>query len=132
MTKLRFHYLESASDRRGDSFHIPESVFKFMGDIDEMHFVTIEPGGVRGNHYHWGRKEFMFVYYDGAWVLAWRHRDAQEISIQEFSGRGGVIVEIASEIVHAVKNKGENTMHLLSCSNAPYIASDTERVVILE
>jgi dTDP-4-dehydrorhamnose 3,5-epimerase-like enzyme len=132
MTELRFQRLESASDRRGDSYHIPQSVFEFMGGIEEMHFVTIEPGCVRGNHYHRGRKETMFVYYDGDWVLAWRRPGAKDISVQEFSDRGGVIVEIAPEIVHAVKNKGVNTIHLLSCSDASYTPSDTERVVILE
>ena len=131
MTELRIQRLEGASDRRGDSFHIPQSVFEFMGSIKEMHFVTIEPGCVRGNHYHLGRKEFMFLYYDGPWLLAWCHSDAEDIAIQEFDGLGGVIVEIMPEIVHAVKNKGQNTMHLLSCSDTPYTAADTHRVAIL-
>ncbi len=132
MSGLRCYRLQSNSDRRGHSFHLPQSVFEFMGSIHEMHFVTIEPGGVRGNHYHRGRKEFMLVYFDGAWELAWCRPGAQDISVQEFSDSGGVIVEIAPEIVHAVKNKGMSTMHLVSCSDAPYISSDTVRVVILE
>ena len=132
MTALRIHRLKSAADLRGDSFHIPQDIFEFIGSINEMHFVTIEPGGVRGNHCHRGRKEFMFIYYDGDWVLAWRHRTAQDVSIQEIAGGGGYVVEIASDIVHAVKNKGTNTLYLVSCSDAPYTPADTERIVILE
>lgn len=132
MNGVRYQRLENASDRRGDSFHIPQSVFGFIGAVQEMHFVTIEPGAVRGNHYHRGRKEFMFVHHDGPWLLAWSNPQAQDTSIQEFDGEGGVIVEISSEIVHAVKNQGANTLHVVSCSDAPYDAVDTERVVILE
>ena len=132
MTVLRFQRLESASDPRGDSFRIPQGVLAFMGGINEMHFVTIEPGEVRGNHCHRGRKEFMFVYYGGDWMLAWRHRQVQDISTQEFTGGGGYVVEIAPDVVHAVKNTGNNTLYLLSCSDAPYTPADTERIVILE
>lgn len=132
MSGFRYQLMKGVADCRGDSFHIPQSVLAFLGNIKEMHFVTIEPGSVRGNHYHKGRKEFMFVNFDGPWSLAWSNTDDQELSTQEFDGRGGVIIEIPGEIVHAVKNTGVKRLYIVSCSDAPYAVADTERKVILE
>ncbi len=129
---INIHWLKSARDERGDSFHVPDEIFDFLGGVSEMHFVTLVPGAVRGNHYHIGRKEFIFAYFTSPWRLAWRSKDEHTITTREFSGEGGVIVSIDSAVVHAVKNTGDTTLYLVSCSDAPYTAADTVRESILE
>ncbi len=132
MNSLEVYPLKVGSDSRGDSFFVPTSVFHYIGTIHEMHYVTIEPGKVRGNHYHRGRKEFVILIFHGTWKLAWRSLGTGSVNTRDFNGRGGVILQIDSEVVHAIKNTGDSPLHLVSCSNARSTLADTSWEVILE
>ena len=132
MSLLQILSLEGASDPRGDSFNVPNGAFHYIGSINEMHYVTIAPGSVRGNHYHRGRKEIILLVFDGSWKLAWRSPNTESVTIQEFDGKGGKILLIDPGVVHAIKNTGDGPLQLVSCSNLPSTPTDTERVVLLK
>ncbi len=126
MDTLAIAHIDNSSDIRGDSFHFPRAVFDYLGAIKELHYATVDPGAVRGNHYHIDRKEMLFVYFSSAWKLAWRTLASDTIETRDFSGQGAVIIHIDANVVHAIKNTGKQTLHLVSCSNARAEASDTD------
>ena len=132
MNSLEVYSLEVASDPRGERCNVPSSVFNYIGMISDMHYVTIEPGKVRGNHYHQGRKEIITLIFHSAWKLAWRSLDTGSVITREFNGMGAVVIQIDPEVVHAIKNTGNSPLHLVACSDAPSMLADTSWEVILE
>ena len=128
------HQLENRGDRRGDAFPIPVEAIQFLGAITEAHFVTIRPGMVRGNHYHANRTELLVVtYYDGC-RLAWQHHPEGSVEIRNFPAKGTVALGIPAAVAHAVKNVGEQDVHLASFSNRENDTGDgdTFRSVLLD
>lgn len=63
--------LSNQGDERGRSYNIPLDTLNFVGIVRDVHVATIVPNATRGNHYHVNRKEFILVWYDDSWVLAW-------------------------------------------------------------
>lgn len=114
---LKLVDIPDKNDGRGESFYIPREAIEFIGSVDEIHFAAIEPGAVRGNHYHVGRRESIFVRYRDQWKLAWRARGNRETLERAFKGEGGILIMVEPEVVHAIKNLGTQSMHLVSCSN---------------
>ena len=132
MNSLSIRCLKGSSDARGESFYLPKEVFDYLGSINEMHYVTIKPGAVRGNHYHRDRREVMFLYYADQWEFAWRRVDNPLVDKQIFAGSGGVIIKIDPCVVHAVKNTGNQLLRVICCSNRQLSSDQTEREIILE
>lgn len=131
MAKLQILPLKNAKDARGDAFYVPQEVFEYMGSINEMHYVTIEPGAVRGNHYHRARKECIVLYYTDAWEFAWRFAAEKRTITQRFDGKGAVSITIDAQVIHAIKNTGHRPVHIVACSHTPPQPEDTVRVVIM-
>ena len=119
-------------DSRGTSFRVPRGSLDFLDKLVEMHYATINPGSVRGNHYHRERKELLFVNFMSSWQFAWQPVATQNIHTQAFSGAGGIVIHIEPEVIHAIKNTGDTPLYIVACSNNIPVANDTEWVVILE
>jgi len=134
MRPLEFRWIENCADSRGDSYYIPSEAIDFVGAIDEIHVATIVPGAIRGNHYHTGRRECIFLIFSDSWRLAWIPLGAKDIATQDFEGRGAVLIQVQPNVVHAVKNIGKNLIHLASFSNKRHDPRnpDTFREVLLE
>lgn len=131
---MRIEQLENKADARGDSYYLPRSAVDFLGAIDEVHVVTIPPGGVRANHFHVGRREIIFVMHEDAWKLAWRSRAETNTEIREWTGSGGVILYVEPEIVHAIQNTGTTELNIMALSDRRFDPAhpDTFKEVILQ
>jgi dTDP-4-dehydrorhamnose 3,5-epimerase-like enzyme len=130
MNSVEVHQIMGKDDSRGISFQLPRVSMDFLGKLAEMHYATINPGFVRGNHYHRWRKELLFVHLTSSCQLVWQPVATQSLHTQAFSAVGSIIIHIEPDVIHAIKNTGNATLHIVACSNCMPVASDTERVRI--
>lgn len=114
---LRFFEINNHADSRGDSYYLPREALDFVGAVDEIHCATIFPGATRGNHYHTGRREFIFLVYSDNWCLASAYVESKQITTDHFDGQGAVVIQIEPGIAHAIKNTGNTSIRLVSFSN---------------
>lgn len=131
MGSLEICMLTGASDRRGDRFQFPGNAFRFLVGINELHYATMEPGSVRGNHYHPQVKECILLADQDSWRLAWRPHKAVSTITREYKGKGAVIIKIDAGVARVIKNIGNEPLHLVSCSNARCGGADPEWEIIL-
>ncbi len=117
MKPVNIYHLENRGDKRGNAFVIPPKSIDFVKPITEMHFVTMVPGAIRGNHFHENRRELVVLNYENNWELSWQISEEDEIKSTHFSGQGTVVIEIQSKVVHTFKNTGSAPLHLFCYSN---------------
>ena len=111
---------------------IPDDTFrKFLPAVREMHIVSVEPGMIRGNHYHTHSNEVLIVQHRDDWLFAWKE-DGKDVSRQQFSGQGATLFWLPAGLTHAVKNTGSTPLEILSCSNVEASEKDTCWLTILE
>ena len=125
--------LKNNGDDRGFSYNVPRSTFDFIGEINETHVATIVPGATRGNHYHVDRKEFILVWFNDLWILAWDQGGGTGVETQVFHGVGLKLIEIDTETSHAIKNIGMKDILIMAFSNKKYKIEEPDtykRVVI--
>jgi len=110
-----------------------KEIFDFLGNVDEVHMAEIEPGAVRGNHYHKSKKEVMVVWYADNWSFGWQSAEETKTKVKDFNGRGAMIVEIAPEAAHAIKNSGDEILRIIAFSDkrSDPRQPDTHRKVLL-
>ncbi len=83
-----------------------------MKSVSNVHLVSLEPGAVRGNHYHENQTEYI-------WVIGGRVRfnavddETGETMDTVLEGAGAPLITIPPRISHAFKNIGAGTNHLL-------------------
>ena len=132
-THLNITPLADHGDSRGSSFNLPDSVFRFIGQIDHAHLTTLLPNSIRGNHYHVRRKEFLVILYTDSWTFAWSESGKESIETQRFDGQGAVLIEIAPAIPHAVRNDGATALTILAFSDQKYEPAqvDTIRKILI-
>ncbi|MGV6858155.1 MAG: hypothetical protein ACWA5X_04210 [bacterium] len=120
-----FHPLEDHSDNRGESVAIPEAFFTQFGHLQELHYVTVNPGAVRGNHAH-QREEMLLVHHSDSWSLLWWGSRSTQIEQRLFSGDGSLLMSIPAGLFHALKNTGAAPMQVVSASAKTRQSHDTQ------
>ncbi len=115
-------------DERGERYSMPQEAVEFMREIDEMHYVSIVPNAIRGNHFHELSKELIILNYSDDWQLSWRLPDDDRLYTRQFSGKGMILVEIQAKVTHAFKNTGNSPIYLFCFST---VRSNTIRNIIL-
>jgi UDP-2-acetamido-2,6-beta-L-arabino-hexul-4-ose reductase len=124
--------LSVGNDSRGIKLQIPDETFReFLPVVREMHIVSVEPGMIRGNHYHTHSNEVLIVQHRDDWLFAWTE-DGKDVSSQQFSGQGATLFWLPAGLTHAVKNTGSTPLELLSCSNVEATEKNTCWLTILE
>jgi len=117
--------LKSYGDTRGALYNIPGSELQFLDKIQNIHFGKIHPDSIRGNHYHQGR-EMLIITYSDIWTLAWAKKDSAEISKEEFTGSGAVLIKVNEGIVHSVKNNGDKDLEIIAFSQKIFPKEDPD------
>lgn len=112
--------IDSTNDERGSNYSIPDSSFKFIGNISDIHVAEILPQKIRGNHFHKKKKELILVRYKDTWILKWSHHDEKENHKEFFSGKGAILIEINQNYVHSIENTGNSKLIICAMSNARY------------
>ena len=96
--------------------------FKIAGldgkPVYDFHTVSIEPGMIRGNHYHVGATEWLLIF-GGTALLAWTMNTDQAAEQIRLQSDEPMLFEFPPGVAHAVKNISSHTIYLLSFSNSP-------------
>ena len=96
----------------------------FPKDYGHLHVVSMNPGAVRGNHYHKIYREWLFVFggeYEFCWV------SDGNIKRRSISKDEVYTIEIPPGVPHVIKNTGENIIYLTAYQDGDKtsIMSDT-------
>ncbi len=90
--------------------------------------ATIEPGHVRGNHYHSVKTEY-YALLEGRVLLAvediatGEHRD---IEVEAGDGKA-VRIRVGPEVAHAIKNISERAVILCAYTNVEYNSKNPDQ-----
>lgn len=115
--------LRDSGDSRGSSFSAPAELFAGTFPVEDMHIATIEPGAVRGNHYHAARREMLVIMAGDRWSLHWDEGAGTAVRQREFTGPGVVLVTVPTGMSHAIRNDGAVPMQMIGLSDGPYDAA---------
>lgn len=85
-------------------------------NIRQVYIATIEPGSVRGNHYHKERVEWFFIV-SGEAEICLEDIKTKERKVIEVSAANPQRITVFSGIAHAIENKGNQTVYLASAQN---------------
>jgi dTDP-4-dehydrorhamnose 3,5-epimerase-like enzyme len=89
------------------------------GSPENIHLVSVAPGGIRANHYHTRQTEYLCMIGSKALVvveeLATNKREEEVVDCAE-----PTILRVFPNFAHAIKNIGSEMMYILCSSNMPY------------
>lgn len=91
--------------------------------MEDMHVATIEPGAIRGNHYHAVRREVLIIMAADQWSLHWDEGAGMPVRQREFTGPGAVLVTVPTDMSHAIRNDGAVPMQMIGLTDGPYDAT---------
>ena len=103
------------SQTRGWSFapfKNSELIDSIEADWTTFHLVSVEPGTIRGNHFHPQGTEWLF-FCGSPLLLVWQESDSEKINQQRITDRHTFAV-IPPGIKHAIKNVGAEVLVLVA------------------
>jgi len=80
--------------------------------ISNLHVPSLQPGAVRGNHYHLNSTEFALVL-SGPCLVIFVHNESGEKEEILVEGSKPVLFKIPPNITHAFRNQSEKEIFLL-------------------
>ena len=125
-TPVTFADCKNDFDARGSSFLLHNHVCGFLKHVKNIHIATINPGEIRGNHFHTHMREIIFVMSGSAWTLHWDTGENTELHEQRFSGTESVVLKILPGASHAITNTGSVSLLLVSLSDRAYNRSEPD------
>lgn len=128
--KIKIYDLKSEhervfADQRGWLASIINGNWPLGVEVKNIHVGSIEPGQIRGNHFHEGQREWMIIF-GGQAVFYWRDEDG--VGQKEINEKDLFLFELEAGIGHAIKNTGINLVYLVAASNAVHDHSDPDTV----
>ncbi len=124
-SKVRITDLPDHGDVRGYSFTAPAEALEFVGAIKDMHFASVLPGAVRGNHFHLRRREAIVIFSESPWSFHWDDAGGAAPQRAEFTRTGATLILIAPGASHAVRNNGNKLLSLVAFSSEPHDPAET-------
>jgi dTDP-4-dehydrorhamnose 3,5-epimerase-like enzyme len=122
--------LPNGGDHRGVSFSVSPGHLSFLGRVADIHVASVQPGAVRGNHFHLRRREILIVTHESAWKFHWDEGENTPAQVREFSGSGTEVILIEPYCSHAVLNSGDRTLMLTGLSSETYDPEESVRRVM--
>jgi len=117
--------LKVLGDERGNFFEFLRKEYANLSDFGQIYITTAYPGKAKGNHYHKRKIEwFCVIKGDGELVLKDKNSGEQEIIKMGDSNK--VVVKIPANVLHAIKNVGQDTLYLLAYISEPYNEEDPD------
>lgn len=131
---VRFMKLPDNGDTRGFSYKASKEALAFSQKIVDLHITSIVPGAIRGNHFHSGRNEVIYVIYQSKWQLVYDEGENSEVKNHEITGSGCIEITVSANCAHAIKNTGRKDLLILAASNGEYDPElpCTKRRVVVE
>lgn len=68
--RVEAYILDDENDERGRAWQVGKGV-DFLSAVKDIHMMTLNPGCVRGNHFHRDKREILIVEHEGEWALLW-------------------------------------------------------------
>lgn len=121
----------SATDERGfTAVPISDEQLK---SIYNVHIVSLNPGSVRGNHYHEHQTEYICVLGGPCKLVAVDNESDEKMDVI-LDGEKCPLIIVPLRVTHALKNIGGETIYLLCYADRPLDPDkrDVVRSVILE
>lgn len=124
--KYKITDLQTHADQRGWLVEVLQASEVDEGQtIQQIYAATIKPGHFRGGHYHEKRIEWFFVIGNNAEIILEDLKTKERKAITVSSDKPQRIT-IYPGVAHAVKNKGKETVYLLSAQNNIFDPADTD------
>lgn len=112
MTLIKIEKIEIGKDNRGFSAKPVDEKLLKNGKALNLHIVSMNPGAVRGNHYHQKQEEKIWIIGGPCKVTAKDKKTGEEEEI-EISSENNTLLTIPPEITHAIKNISDGVAYLL-------------------
>jgi dTDP-4-dehydrorhamnose 3,5-epimerase-like enzyme len=112
--------LRDFGDTRGSSYGVPDDVLAGGFPLANIHITTIEPGSVRGNHYHRQRRELLVVMAGDRWSLHWDTGADTPVQRRDFDRPGVAMITVPIGLSHAVRNDGAAVLRVIGLTDGPY------------
>jgi len=111
---VRITSLSARSDARGTMFPLDLPFHEFA----ETHVGNLQPGHLRGNHFHPTGRELLVILYSSRWTLYWDSGEGSVVESHVFEGSGGAQIEIEAGCAHAIVNDGDGELVIVSMADA--------------
>jgi mannose-6-phosphate isomerase-like protein (cupin superfamily) len=122
--KTRFVELYNQGDARGFSFTAPPEALEYVGRTADLHLASINPGAIRGNHYHLKTRMAIVILPGSKWSFHWDEGEGTQPKQRIFDGSRAILILVATGVSHALRNDGASPVWMLAISSEPYDASD--------
>jgi len=116
--KYKIKELEIHSDNRGWLVELLKAN-ELEKPVKQIHITSINPGYIRGNHYHSKRMEWFFVVAGKAKLSLQDIKTKEKIHFK-LSPKEPKVITIFPFIAHAVKNVGKEIVYLVSAQSDIY------------
>jgi dTDP-4-dehydrorhamnose 3,5-epimerase-like enzyme len=123
--QVEVYILADEGDDRGHAWQVGQGV-EFLSAVEDVHVMTLNPGCVRGNHFHRDKREILIIEHEGDWVLLWDKGPEEEPRERRFAEAAVVTVLIPPGCAHAIENCGGGTMRIISISDRAYDPSNPD------
>jgi quercetin dioxygenase-like cupin family protein len=125
--------IPGTKDERGVTVIPMEESKLFGGKYCNVHIPSINPGAIRGNHYHADQPEYVLILGQDCRIVAVENatQRREELFFEEAPNK---LLVFPPKVTHALKNEGKEMIYLV-CFNEKDGSSDkpeTTRKVILE
>jgi dTDP-4-dehydrorhamnose 3,5-epimerase-like enzyme len=110
--------LKTHSDQRGWLAEILRQD-QIKRPIKQIYVASIEPGHIRGNHYHQKRTEWFFIV-KGEGKLCLKDLKTKRKKVLKLSEKLKRVIEVPPNTIHAIKNTGKETLFLVSAQDDLY------------
>lgn len=107
-------------DARGWTFSVSQPGLSALSSVDDVHLASIEPGHVRGNHFHTERTELLLVVYQDQWSFHWDSGPDTPVQSRTFDRSGAVAITVPVHCSHAVRNDGTIPLIIAGLCDGPY------------
>jgi dTDP-4-dehydrorhamnose 3,5-epimerase-like enzyme len=118
--ELKITVIKDSGDDRGSSFSAPTGSFEEGFAVRDAHLSTLQPGHVRGNHFHIARHEVLLVTSVDRWSLHWDNGTGTPVEYRSFDGATAVVIQVPPYASHAIKNDGTAPLHIVGLTDGPY------------
>jgi dTDP-4-dehydrorhamnose 3,5-epimerase-like enzyme len=120
MHGIEFIDLENRGDARGLMFNVEKADCSFIGEAQNIHFGTVQPGAIRGNHVHFSKRELLLISYSDDWTFLWSEKGAVTPEVRMFQGCGAVLIKIPPEVPHTIQNTGTAVLQFIALSDKEF------------
>jgi dTDP-4-dehydrorhamnose 3,5-epimerase-like enzyme len=112
--------LKDSGDERGNSFRVPDGCFGEAFTVRDVHLTTLQPGHIRGNHFHVARNEKLMVMSTDRWSLHWDSGGGTPVEVRVFDGPSAVLVYVPPYASHAIRNDGNKPLQIIGLTDGLY------------